>query len=123
MTGVKFLLDTNIIIGLLKQGQSLLLDSNITPDVCAISQITRMELLSFFQLTVEEEQVIKRFIAGVMVIGIDEAVETATINFRRIHSSKLPDAIIIATALTYHLELVTLDSKMKSAYLVAKSES
>ncbi len=83
MNEIKFLLDTNIVIGLLKQGLSILPNQNITFANSAISQITRIELLSFPRITVD------------------------------------PDAIIIATAQTYHLELITLDNKMKVAYQLA----
>ncbi len=54
MNGIKFLLDTNIVIGLLKQGLSILPNQNITFANSAISQITRIELLSFPRITVIE---------------------------------------------------------------------
>jgi predicted nucleic acid-binding protein len=116
MNGIKFLLDTNIVIGLLKQGQAILPVEISNINICAISQITRMELLSFSRLTPEEESVIKKFISCVSVITLNEAIETATINFRRTQGGKLPDAVIIATALVHDLELVTLDSRMQAAY-------
>ncbi len=123
MSGIKFLLDTNIVIGLLKQGLAILPTSDIKPDNSAISQITRIELLSFPLLTLEEERVIKSFVNAVTVISVSEIVEKETISFRRIRGGKLPDAIIIATALAHDLELVTLDSRMKNAYLsVMKNE-
>ena len=119
MNGIKFLLDTNIVIGLLKQGLDILPKSNIKPENSAISQITRIELLSFPQITPEEENIIKAFINTVTVISISEVIEKETINFRRARGGKLPDAIIIATALAHNLELITLDSRMKNAYLLA----
>lgn len=119
MSGIKFLLDTNIVIGLLKQGLEILPKSDIKPENSAISQITRIELLSFPQITLEEERVIKSFVNAVTVISVSEVVEKETISFRRVRGGKLPDAIIIATALAYNLELVTLDSRMKNAYLSA----
>ena len=89
---------------------------------CAISQITRIELLSFTKLTAEEEQVIQKFIARVTVITLSEMIEVTTINFRRIHGGKLPDAFIIATALAHNLELITLDNKMKNTYLAYRTQ-
>ena len=50
MNGVNVLLDTNIIIGLLKQKENvinLLKEKNINLSDCAYSAITRMELLGF----------------------------------------------------------------------------
>lgn len=119
MSGIKFLLDTNIVIGLLKQGLEILPKSDIKPENSAISQITRIELLSFPQITLEEERVIKSFVNAVTVISVSEVVEKETISFRRARGGKFPDAIIIATALAHNLELVTLDSRMKNAYLSA----
>lgn len=116
MSGVKFLLDTNIVIGLLKQGQSILPNEVKSLSTCAISQITRMELLSYSRLTDEEERVIKQFIASVTVIALNDAIEQTTITFRKTYGGKLPDGIIVATALVHHLELVTLDQKMNVAY-------
>ena len=122
MNGIKFLLDTNVVIGLLKQGQFVFPDSRIMITACAISQITRIELLSFTKLTAEEEQVIQKFIARVTVITLSEMIEVTTINFRRIHGGKLPDAFIIATALAHNLELITLDNKMKNTYLAYRTQ-
>ncbi len=119
MSGIKFLLDSNIVIGLLKQGRSIFPDSNIKMSNSAISQITRIELLSFSRITIDEEIAIRHFANSVSVINFNDAIEVSTINFRRAHGGKLPDAIIIATALAYNLELVTLDSRMKNAYLSA----
>ena len=50
MSGVKYLLDTNIIIGLLQRDVvvlDILRDKQIQISECAYSAITRMELLSF----------------------------------------------------------------------------
>jgi predicted nucleic acid-binding protein len=49
MSGIKFLLDTNIVIGLLKQGQAVLPNNDITIKNSAVSQITRIELLVVLQ--------------------------------------------------------------------------
>ncbi len=119
MNGIKFLLDTNIVIGLLKQGLSILPNQNITFANSAISQITRNELLSFPRITVDEENAIRHFTDCITVINLNEEIEHNTIHFRRVFGGKLPDAIIIATAQTYHLELITLDNKMKATYQLA----
>ncbi|SEH04564.1 PIN domain-containing protein [Candidatus Venteria ishoeyi] len=50
MSGIKYLLDTNIIIGLLKANPAVLNLLKLHPDMlehCAVSQISRMELLGF----------------------------------------------------------------------------
>lgn len=53
MTGIKFLLDTNLVIGVLKghpDAIALLNTEQLSFENCAVSQITRMELLSYPQL-------------------------------------------------------------------------
>lgn len=115
MNGIKFLLDTNIVIGLLK-GQAVFAEKPITINNCAVSQITRMELLSFPKLTFEEDSAIRALLDSIIVIELNAKIENTTINFRRLQNSKLPDAIIIATAIIYKLELISLDKKMLSAY-------
>ena len=58
MSGVEFLLDTNIVIGLLKGHEpavSVAEASHLDLGKAAISQITRMELLSFSSLSEREE--------------------------------------------------------------------
>jgi len=115
MNGTKFLLDTNIVIGLLKGNEAvsqLLESKRCSLSDCAVSQITRMELLSFPSLVSDEEKAINQFLSAVTVLMMDQTVEQVTINYRRKQGGKLPDAIIAATALNHQLELLTLDKKM-----------
>jgi len=54
MNGIKYLLDTNIVIGLLQRDLiilNILNDRQIQIGECAYSAITRMELLSFPSIT------------------------------------------------------------------------
>lgn len=86
--------------------------SGFALDRAAVSQITRMELLGYPQLTVEEEQTIRRFLANCQIRMLDEQVEAQAIQLRRSGAFKLPDAIIAATAITGSLRLLTLDQGM-----------
>jgi len=115
MSGANCLLDTNVVIGLLKQQAAAIelteahqLDSG----QIAISQITRMELLGFPSLPMEEEQRIQGFLQSCRVLLIDEAIEQQAIQLRRKGNCKLPDAIIAATALVHQLRLLTLDERL-----------
>ncbi len=115
MTGIKFLLDTNIVIGLLKGHKAvlqLLEQKDCLLSECAVSQITRMELLSYPLLTHDEENKINQFLSAISVLLLDQVIEQTSIKYRRKQGGKLPDAIIAATALNYHLKLLTLDKKM-----------
>lgn len=109
MSGIEWLLDTNIVIGLLKeQPESLKLTEGITLEQCAVSQITRMELLSFPGLLAEEKPNIEAFLSQCQVLLLDERIEPAAIILRRTKCFKLPNAIIAATAQINKLEIAHL---------------
>lgn len=115
MSGIKYLLDTNIVIGLLKAhgpAISVAEQAALVLAEAAVSQITRMELLGYPRLTDEEDRSIRAFLAACRVFLIDEAVEAEAIRLRRSGAFKLPDAIVAATAITGRLKLLTLDQGM-----------
>ncbi len=121
MSGTKCLLDTNVVIGLLKQHTAAiaLIDAHqLDLNQVAISQITRMELLGYPGLPKEEERQIQGFLQNCRVLFIDETVEQRAIQMRSIDNCKLPDAIIAATALAHQLTLLTLDERLST--LVSK---
>ena len=74
--------------------------------------ITRMELLSYPGITTGEEERIRRFLDGVLVIPLSETIETTVIAMRRVVRLKLPDAIIAATALAIGATLITCDQRL-----------
>ena len=116
MSGAKLLLDTNIVIGLLKDHPPAVLlvqASGFALAEAAVSQITRMELLSYPAMTAAEEQAIQTLLQAVTVIAIDRDVEKQAVALRRQHNVKLPDAIIAATAMVNNLQLITLDKALQ----------
>jgi len=115
---LSFLLDTNVVIGVLggaEISRQLIEDRGTALENCAVSQITRMELLSFPLLTDDDETQIHRFLSALPVLPIDERVEGTAIALRRQTRLKLPDAIILATARVHGLELLTLDDRLRAA--------
>ena len=119
MKEIKVLLDTNIMIGILKAHPptiALLATEQLEFNNCAISQITRMELLSYPSLEVSEKEVIQSLLANLLVLKLDERVEQEAIAFRRAYSVKLPDAIIAATAKVYRLRLLTFDQQLHTKF-------
>lgn len=119
MNGIKFLLDTNVILGILKQSMaSREIAERFGIDTAgkAVSQISRMEMLSFPALTAEDEAVVREFLAECSVICVDDTVEMEAIALRRSSRLKLPDAIIAATALVHDLHLVTLDMRLMKVF-------
>ncbi|MBF0309997.1 MAG: type II toxin-antitoxin system VapC family toxin [Magnetococcales bacterium] len=118
MSGIDWLLDTSLVIGLLKgQDAAMVLaeEKNLVLQRTAVSQITRMELLGFPELTEAEEAEIRSFLDACQVVLLDEMVEHQAIRLRRSGMFKLPDAIIAATALTLRVPLLTLDRGMSAA--------
>lgn len=118
MNGIEWLLDTNMVIGLLKghaPAIGLAEQSGLVLGKAAVSQITRMELLGYSRLTELEEQEIRQFLAACQVMLLTEAIEEQAISLRRTGALKLPDAIVAATAITGKLRLLTLDQGILSA--------
>ncbi|MCF6236784.1 MAG: PIN domain-containing protein [Gammaproteobacteria bacterium] len=113
--------------GLLKGNNAviqLFFDSRCVLSECAVSQITRMELLSFPSLQANEEQAIQKFLDTITVLNFDERIEEGVIQFRRSQGGKLPDAMIAATALCYQLQLLAMDKNLdKRVKLIAKGLS
>jgi len=85
MNGVKFLLDTNIMIGVLNRSapvMSLLTQKQVAIEQCAFSAITRMELLSYHSLKTEDRQTIEYLLQRMNYLPITQFIEDTTIAFR-----------------------------------------
>ena len=78
-----------------------------------ISVITELELLAYKGITPDEESVIMEFVAQCKTITINNAIKQETINVRKKYNTKLPDSIIIATAIYLDLPLITSDNTFK----------
>ena len=115
MSGTKLLLDTNFVIGLLKGSeavQAILRNRPISLQDCSYSFITRIELLGFPAITDAETKSIEKLLSAMNYVPMSQAIEDATIQIRREHGLKTPDAIIAATAIVNDLELLTLDQQL-----------
>ena len=118
MSASSYLIDTNVAIGYL-DGQpiarELIRKHGAHPGNSAVSQITRIGLLSFHALGPDEEARIRVLLAAVAVITLDEDIERETIALRRRTRLKLPDAIIGASARVRGLTLLTFDDRLSAA--------
>ncbi|UUO13150.1 PIN domain-containing protein [Dolichospermum heterosporum] len=63
-----------------------------------VSPIIRIELLSFADLSKEEEQSIEDLLSQFNTVPFLREIENQTIQIKRQYKIKLPDAIIAATA-------------------------
>ena len=111
MSGHKLFLDTNIILYLLGGDQTLA--TFLNQKQLYISIITELELLGYQGITKKEEKVITEFLAQCKVITINNSIKDETIRIRKTYKTKLPDSIIIATALYLDLPLITSDTDFK----------
>ena len=107
----KYLLDTNAIIYAINR-QLRLRKGNY-----AVSVVTKMELLSWPQLTDDDEQKLRQLLAGISVIELTPSIQETTIKIRRATSLKLPDSIISATSINGGYVLVTNDEKLRNRHV------
>lgn len=115
MNGIDYLLDTNFILGLLKSSDETLEQISkrrIESQKCAYSAVSRMELLAFPGITPPEETLIQEKLAHFTYLPITSQIEDITIQLRRNHKIKLPDAIIAASALSVGAKLMTFDQQL-----------
>jgi predicted nucleic acid-binding protein len=115
MSGTKYLLDTNFILGILKSNAQALVKLStrrILAGECSYSAITRMELLGFHRITQEEETLIRQKLEHFSYLPLTKDIEDRVISLRQSRKIKLPDAIIAATALCSGTELLTLDQHL-----------
>ncbi|MFH5834388.1 type II toxin-antitoxin system VapC family toxin [Halalkalibaculum sp. DA3122] len=107
MSGNNLLLDTNIILYFLGGDETLIPlfeDHNLF-----ISFITEIELLGYPSLENTELEQVKGFLKNCTVINMNEGIKNKAISIRRNSSIKLPDAIILASALNIEIPFITAD--------------
>lgn len=71
-----------------------------------------MELLSYPALHASTELQIRNFLSEITVVGLTDSVKTTAINIRRQEGLKLPDAIVVGTAMVLDAELLTNDAQL-----------
>ncbi len=73
------------------------------------SFVTEVEILSYSKITKEEESKIKEFLSEITIVGWNDVVRDQAIKLKRNYKIKLPDAIIIATAIYLKVPFLTAD--------------
>ena len=116
----KYLLDTCFLIGLQQRypdAIALVQANQLALQDCAFSVISRIELLSYPELTATDENTIRAMLGQMMCLPLSQTVEEYTIMVRRSRKVKLPDALILATAKVHGLTLLTLDQRLETLSL------
>ncbi|MGV0029149.1 type II toxin-antitoxin system VapC family toxin [Phormidesmis priestleyi] len=103
-----FTLDTNVVLYFLK-GR---LVNPLPIGQYFMSIITEIELLSYPNLTLQEEANIYSFGEQVSIVGIEPEIKDVTIKLRKNYRLKLPDAVIAATAKYLNATLLTNDTAL-----------
>ena len=106
MNGIDFVADTNALIYLLNGNSCMLPFLNKS---LAFSVISEMELLSFSGITEAEENNIKALLEDCEEISLLKDVKEKAIELRKKYKTKLPDAIVAASAIVNKLPLITAD--------------
>ena len=107
---MNYFYDTNIIIYYLNQYTEV--EKYFTKDFLikneiAISIITRIELLSYPNISETEELKIYRLLNQFKIIFLTNEVEQKTIKIKRKYNVKLPDAVISASSILTNSTLLT----------------
>ncbi len=116
MNGRRYILDTNAVVALLKGNKSLL-DCIEQAEWVGISIISKIEFLVFPGLTESDGKLFKEFLGRISVIDLshgDEYLISKIIDVRQSYKKiKLPDAIIISTAIMNNCTLITADKELQ----------
>ena len=110
MSGNRLLLDTNILIYLSKK-ELKLEDFASEDDVLFISVITLMEAKGYQFNNNKEETIIDTLCENLIKAYITDDVIETVISLRKKYRIKLPDAIILATAIENNMQVITRNTK------------
>lgn len=109
MEQTQYLIDTNAVIDYLgnklpASGMDFM--NTVVDAIPNISVITKIEVLGF-NAPEEHYKILSEFINDATVLDLTNNVVETSIEIRKQNKTKLPDAIIAATALTYDLVLIS----------------
>ncbi|MEO6851890.1 MAG: type II toxin-antitoxin system VapC family toxin [Mucilaginibacter sp.] len=112
--GLKYLWDTNTVIYYLKksftEAEQRIMNNIINNYKPAISVITEIELLCWKNATEKDVATLNSFVLDSTVFELEVKIKLKTIEIRKTHGLKLPDAVIAATALANSLTLISRNS-------------
>ena len=103
---IDFLADTNTILYIFQKEPCV---APYVKKLFGVSIITEIEALCYKNLSTEEEKKIRILLNDCQLFGLDNLVKEEAIRIRKIYGTKLPDAIVAATAIVNNLTLLTAD--------------
>ncbi len=114
MATAGYLIDTNAAIDYIGEAippKGLAFMDKIIDKEYSISVISRIELYAYSKLTEKDKETLDIFTGQASVLNISDDVIEQTIELRKTYKTKLPDAIIAATALANGYTLITNNEK------------
>ena len=111
MNGNKLFLDTNIVLYLLSGDKTL--TELLFGKQFHLSFISQLELLGNPDITRKGIRIIEELLNQCVIIDINSDIKSRAVKIRRNHKIRLPDCIVIATALYLDLPLITADEEFK----------
>jgi predicted nucleic acid-binding protein len=108
--GMKYLYDTNVFVYYLADEETvakLFSATFLQKNQVIISSIVKIELLSYPELTEEEDVAIRDLLSQFEKVPLMSEIEEIAISLKRQRRIKLPDAILAATAIHVAAYLVT----------------
>ena len=107
--GTEYLIDSNAIIDYLSgvlpiKGMDFL--SEVVNEVPRVSVISKIEVLGY-SAQPSAQQLLTNFMNDAEILQLSDAIVNQTIEIRKTHKIKLPDAIIAATALVNRFTLIS----------------
>lgn len=109
MSGTSLLLDSNIILYLLKGEKTLL--PLLEKKKLYISFISQLELLGYKGISKKEQKIITNFLNECIIVDINLSIKRYTIDLRQKYNLKLPDSIIMASSIYLNMPLITADKE------------
>lgn len=107
MNGSSIVLDTNIILYLLRG--DIKIASMLDEMIFFVSILTEIELLGYTDITIEDKNQIREFLSECTIVSLDDHIKDLCINIKQSIKIKTPDAIVAATALSLQIPLITAD--------------
>lgn len=109
--GKEYVIDTNSVIDYLDNKLPDNANALIDSVDSRISVITRMELLAWPGASEQQTFILNAFINASEVFALEEPIILKAIEIRKSYNTKLPDAIIAATASTNNFSIITRNTK------------
>jgi tRNA(fMet)-specific endonuclease VapC len=108
------LLDTNVLIEILKNNQNTVTKTASLASPLAISAVTAMELMVGAR-NKKETQLLNKFVSRFQVISLDAEISRIAFelitDYAKSHALDIPDALIGATAISQKARLLTYNVK------------